>query len=349
MSKLYRRSDSSYYWWTAYYNGRRLRQSTKLTTKSSAKLIQLKWDMCLLEGDTSFYKIKDHLDNQVDQYFKDYLSFLKHRKSDNTIAIAKGVLNKFFTFLSDLNITELKDITTLVLNQYIDNMDAAPKTKKNHIGVLSLMFKQAQINGFLKSNPTEHVTLPKIVKTERHRLLDNEDLDIIFKYSDKWYLYYKFLLFTGLRAGDVAMLRYEDIDLSQGSITTLIRKSDRTHQIPLSNTLIDDIKDKMVFNSPIFPSLYTENNRKRNDNLARPRLHMQKALRQHNRPKATLHSFRVTFNCILRDKGLNIEDRRQLLAHSSSETTRIYTHPNFDLAKDYINQIPEFGKCYPKT
>ena len=290
MSKLYRRSDSSYYWWTAYYNGRRLRQSTKLTTKSSAKLIQLKWDMCLIEGDTSFYKIKDHLDNQVDQYFKDYLSFLKHRKSDNTIAIAKGVLNKFFTFLSDLNITELKDITTLVLNQYIDNMDTAPKTKKNHIGVLSLMFKQAQINGFLKSNPAEHVTLPKIVKTERHRLLDNEDLDIIFKYSDKWYLYYKFLLFTGLRAGDVAMLRYEDIDLSQGSITTLIRKSDRTHQIPLSNTLIDDIKDKMVFNSPIFPSLYTENNRKRNDNLARPRLHMQKALRQQNRPKATLQT-----------------------------------------------------------
>jgi integrase len=246
--------------------------------------------MCLLEGDISFYKIKDQLNNRAEQYFKDYLSFLTHRKSSNTVAIAKGVFNKFSNFLSDLNITELRDITTLVLNQYIDNMDAAPKTKKNHIGVLSLMFKQAQINGFLKNNPAKHVTLPKIVKTERHRLLDNEDLKIIFKYSDKWYLYYKFLLFTGLRAGDVAMLRYEDIDLLKGSITTLIRKSDRTHQIPLSNTLIDDIKDKVVLNSPIFPSLYTENNRKRNDNLSKPRLHMQKALKRHKKSKATLQT-----------------------------------------------------------
>ena len=342
MSKLYRRSDSSYYWWTAYYNGRSLRQSTKLTTKSSAKLIQLKWDMCLLEGDTSFYKIKDHLDNQVDQYFKDYLSFLKHRKSDNTIAIAKGVLNKFFTFLSDLNITELKDITTLVLNQYIDNMDAAPKTKKNHIGVLSLMFKQAQINGFLKSNPTENVTLPKIVKTERHRLLDNEDLDIIFKYSDKWYLYYKFLLFTGLRAGDVAMLRYCDIDMDKKVITTLVRKSDRIHGIPLAKPLIDEI-DNNISLSPIFPEIYSDNNRKRNDNLAKPRKHMLKILRQHNLEKADLHSFRVTFNCILRDKGLSIDDRRQLLAHSSSETTRIYTHPNLELALNFVNQIPDYS------
>ena len=98
MSKLYRRSDSSYYWWTAYYKGRRLRQSTKMTTKSSAKRIQLKWDMCLLEGDVSFYKIKDQLNNRAEQYFKDYLSFLTHRKSSNTVAIAKGVFNKFSNF-----------------------------------------------------------------------------------------------------------------------------------------------------------------------------------------------------------------------------------------------------------
>ena len=144
------------------------------------------------------------------------------------------------------------------------------------------------------------------------------------------------------------MLRFKDIDLKEGSITTLIRKSDRTHQIPLSNTLVKDIKGMVISNSPIFPSLYSESNRKRNDNLAKPRKHMQKALRAHNRLKAGLHSFRVTFNCILRDKGLNIDDRRQLLAHSSSETTRIYTHPNFDLAKNYINQIPDYSSVTQK-
>ncbi len=57
------------------------------------------------------------------------------------------------------------------------------------------------------------------------------------------------------------------------------------------------------------------------------------------RPKATLHSFRATFNNTLRDLGLSIEDRQVLLAHSASETTKIYTHPNFDLAARFVNRI----------
>jgi len=64
-------------------------------------------------------------------------------------------------------------------------------------------------------------------------------------------------------------------------------------------------------------------------------------LQAEDRPKATLHSFRTTFNNRLRDLGLQIEDRQILLAQSASETTKIYTHPNFELAKQYVNKIPE--------
>lgn len=35
-------------------------------------------------------------------------------------------------------------------------------------------------------------------------------------------------------------------------------------------------------------------------------------------------------------------DIQILLAHASSETTKIYTHPNFELASEYINKIPTF-------
>ena len=40
MSKLYKRSDSSYYWWTAVLNGLRLRKSTMMTKKSLALKIK---------------------------------------------------------------------------------------------------------------------------------------------------------------------------------------------------------------------------------------------------------------------------------------------------------------------
>ena len=93
--------------------------------------------------------------------------------------------------------------------------------------------------------------------------------------------------------------------------------------------------------TPLFPMLYSTSDRTLSDNLAKPRKYMQALLQAEDRPKATLHSFRTTFNNRLRDLGLQIEDRQILLAQSASETTKIYTHPNFELAKQYVNKIPE--------
>jgi len=70
---------------------------------------------------------------------------------------------------------------------------------------------------------------------------------------------------------------------------------------------------------------------------------MQTLLLSNGRPKADLHSFRHTFNQSLLDLGMEIEDRQRLLAHASSDTTKIYTHPNFDLALQYVNKIPMYG------
>ena len=40
-------------------------------------------------------------------------------------------------------------------------------------------------------------------------------------------------------------------------------------------------------------------------------------------------------------QGLSIQDRQVLLTHTASETTKIYTHPNFELAAEFINRLPE--------
>ena len=71
---------------------------------------------------------------------------------------------------------------------------------------------------------------------------------------------------------------------------------------------------------------------------------MQSILTLNGREKATLHSFRHTFNNSLRDLGLKIENRQVLLAHASKSTNKIYTHPYFDLASQYINKIPMYYK-----
>ena len=46
------------------------------------------------------------------------------------------------------------------------------------------------------------------------------------------------------------------------------------------------------------------------------------------------------FNRIV--QRLPIQDRQVLLAHASAETTKVYTNPNPELARQFVNQIPKF-------
>ena len=171
------------------------------------------------------------------------------------------------------------------------------------------------------------------------------DLEIIFEGAGFYKLYYLFLYHTGLRANDVACLKYGHIDFDRKLIARLlIRKSRRIHEFPLADVLINALDRDRDADEPIFPTLYDE--REQNDKLAKPRKYMQTLLKANDRPHADLHSFRHTFNQSLTELGMDIEDRSKLLAHASTATTKIYTHPNFDLAMQYVNQVPQYGeKC----
>ncbi len=343
MSSLYKRKDSSYYWWETIYKGRKLQESTKMTRKDFAKKVADHWDLKLMMDDTSF--LPSYSKSQIDiaGFINDYLKFIETRKSENVTLTTTGVLRKFESFLQSKGIQQLDEITVKVMDDYIDWLENAPKTKKNYLNIVSLMFKQAIKENVLKSNPTDLASLPKIKPNpDKHRMLESIDLKVIFETAGQWFDYYQFLLHTGLRAGDVAMLTYGDIDRQKKAITCLIRKSDRMHEIPLADHLIIGLQHGKS-EDPIFQKLYTKNKKQLNNKLAAPRKHMQSMLKINGRPKATLHSFRTTFNNILRDLGLNMDDRQKLLAHSSSETTKIYTHPNFKRAKEFVDKIPVYG------
>ena len=132
--------------------------------------------------------------------------------------------------------------------------------------------------------------------------------------------------------------------IKKKAIVSLIRKSRRIHEFPIADVLLDMLDKKSEKDSALFPTLYSNSESTLNDKLFTPRNYMQSILTLNGREKATLHSFRHTFNNSLRDLGLKIEDRQVLLAHASSSTNKIYTHPNFDLASQYVNKVPMYDK-----
>ncbi len=340
MSTLYKRQDSPYWWWSSKARGKRLRISTGMRKKALAMQVKSKWDMMLFTGELSFINKRSLPSDNINAFVDEYLN-VRSRVSQNTNNTARAVTTRFKRFLTKVGIQSISELNIKVLDDYIDYLDLAPKTIHNHLKELKIMLKRAVADDLLGSNPAEHVTLPKIVKKDLHRMLEPIDLSIIFSGANSYRVYYDFLYYTGLRAGDVARLTYGDIDFNRNAITCLIRKVERFHELPLAKELLVKVNQGKK-EDPLFPNLYAVTERKLNDNLKKPRLYMQALLKAKGRPSATLHSFRTTFNNTLRDLGLDMDDRRQLMSHSSSETTKIYTHPNFDKAKEWIDRMPNY-------
>ena len=348
MSAIFKRSNSPYYWYSTRYKRRRIRKSTKMTNKKMAKKVQEYWDSKLIKGELDFLGLNMASRMTIKQYFLKYLIFISSRKSETTVNIAKGILKKFHLYLDELNIIKLDEIKVSTINGYIDWLNCAPKTKKNHINTISLMLKQAINEDLIKTNPTKKATLPIITQVRPNRPFTQEDIQIIFRDAGSWDLYFLYLYYTGLRAGDAAMLTHGNIDRTKKIITNFVRKSRRIHEFPLADAL-DEATPHLQDKTPLFPSLFAKkelstgervtNEKRLHHNLAKPRKYIQAILKAAQRPHANLHSFRVTYNNVLLNIGVSIQDRQVLLAHSATSTTKIYTHPNIELARSYVNQI----------
>ena len=78
------------------------------------------------------------------------------------------------------------------------------KTVKNIHGVFHKALQQAVLIGYLRVNPTDACTLPRIIKKEMHPLEEEQVAAFLKEVQGSPHEYlYKIALFTGLREGEV--------------------------------------------------------------------------------------------------------------------------------------------------
>lgn len=132
-------------------------------------------------------------------------------------------------------------------NDLLRKRGLSPKTIKNVHGVLHRALEQAKTMGYLKTNPTAGVILPKI---EKENLKTLEDTDVAgFLRAIKGNPYENVLFvtaFTGLREGEVLGLTWDCVDFEKGQL--LINKQHNRakgesefHFSPLKNSKIRTI------------------------------------------------------------------------------------------------------------
>ena len=127
----------------------------------------------------------------------------------------------------DLGKIRLNKLTTHQIqhlyNKLINERGLSPKTVKNVHGALHAALEQAKINGYLRINPSEGTTLPKIEKEEL-QVMDSQDVGAFLRAikGDEYELPLFVALFTGLRQGELLGLTWDCVDFEKG--TLLINK-----------------------------------------------------------------------------------------------------------------------------
>lgn len=130
---------------------------------------------------------------------------------------------------------------------------------------------------------------------------------------------------AGLRVSEAVALKIQDIDTDRCIITIKQSKGKKDRQVPLSKKFQKLLGDYL---SEYIPKTYLFEGQKGGKYSAKSiQLIFQKACKQARVGKAaTVHTLRHSFATHLLEKGTDLRVIQELLGHSSSKTTEIYTH-----------------------
>ncbi len=251
----------------------------------------------------------------------------------------------------------LRLIRTENIDQFVsDRAHLAPRTIRNQLALLRAMLKKAVALGWLASmpeirtprvDPDEDEDAPRLSMEEADRLLRAAKglVRVEDPYSEIPYVLYHAALFTGLRAGELAGLRWTDIDLNIERRTIHVRRSyqgktkTRSSQryVPIIGDLLPVLEswNKRCPKSQlglVFPNR-AGNTRSKYDPAFRETLHHVLDLAGFERPAngrrthvITFHSLRHSFATNWRLNGGNIEELIRVMGHVSSAMTEHYAN-----------------------
>lgn len=121
-----------------------------------------------------------------------------------------------------LGAVKLSELTPPQIQAFYNGLQRsglAAKSVRNIHGILTKCLSTAVQVGYLRNNPAERVTLPKITKKEICPLTDKQVKDFLqVSVGDEYETILKVILFTGLRESEAMGLTWDCVDFTNGTL-----------------------------------------------------------------------------------------------------------------------------------
>lgn len=331
-----------------YRNGWRIKFTDEFGKRRSAfyfdykdaerALLEKKNEVALIkEGRAT--RIEDKRFNELCEYWLQNVAPLKRAKKDQFSIIEKHLRPFFGDIL-------LKEISLEHGQRYITSKDElTPKTVSNHLVVLISMLNFAKDMKWLLEVPK--IRKPKVVKNSKAFLYlkTDEEIERFLKtartFGENYFVLYLTAIFTGMREGELAALRWEHIDFASRFITVEnsfkndTTKSGKMRRVPILDVLYNALVKwrETKINEVVFPStkgtmlypsarIFQERFKEILDCAGFPK----HSLRDKEKHYIRFHDLRHTFASHWMMKGGDIYRLQEVLGHQSVEMTQIYAH-----------------------
>lgn len=384
MASLWRR-DKSRFWYACWTDedGRRWKRSTKTTNRRDAQRLADTLEEAgrrLISRGQAHRMLAEVFDDAggsattVEKFALGWLVDIKPTVSGSTFSSYKKGVAHWLEVMGERAGIPLLQLSRHDIIRYRNALAAGhPVTGNQRLKLVKMVLKSAREAGLAFDDPFAGV---KPLKGERgeetaRRPFTIPELQRLLTVADaEWRSLVRFGIYTGQRLGDLAALRWNQIDTARGEITLITKKTGRRMAIPINSALGEHLAampasdDPKAFLHPRAAAL-VKGAKGKVSTLSRhfgellesaglrtveestpenPAGHARRDKRAGRRTLAELsfHSLRHTARSLLEAAGVPLKTAMDLLGHSDIGTSMGYTHVDSETLRRAAESLPRF-------
>ena len=246
------------------------------------------------------------------------------RYSENTVSTYCDALKSFLVFNRDKSIELISNEDVIIYNNnHILKNNFSESYQNQIVNALKLFFstiKETKIELEKIHRPKRAKVLPNVLSKEEVKAILESHSNL--KHKTMLSLIYS----CGLRCGELLALKPAQIDSKRNIVLLKNSKGKKDRIVPLSSKILEMLREYYKLYKPT--TYLFEGQTSGNPYDARSlQLVFKQALDKAKVTKpATLHWLRHSYATHLLESGTDLRYIQELLGHSSSKTTEIYTH-----------------------
>lgn len=269
--------------------------------------------------------------------YRHFLEFLKGKRfSDSTIATYSGFILEFLRFTGQKPVNELNENdVSHYIEWAVSTLNYAISTHRQMVSGLkhfAYFYPACSINTDKIYMPKKEKKLPAVLSIEEVLLLLRSTKNL------KHRIVIAMLYGSGLRVGEIIDLKLIDFDFKRKQLHIKNGKGRKDRYTTIAESLFPLLKN---YHNTYKPKIFFIENPKGGKYSPQSiRTFLKKNAKEARITKiVTPHTLRHSYATHMLEQGIDIRYIQELLGHSSSKTTEIYTHVATTTFKKIINPL----------